>query len=83
LEGSGGEVGGSGRVAASATDHEFASGVASSCYLADVVGGQVGRGVGGAAFPAGAPVAHDPAVVGDRSASAFAFLGVVVEVGAT
>jgi hypothetical protein len=51
-------------------------------YLDDVVGGEVGGGVGGVVLQAGAPVADGGAVVGDEAAAPLAF-GSVVEVGAS
>jgi hypothetical protein len=56
-------------------------GPATCCYFLDVVGGEVGRWVGGLTLPPGAPVAEEGAVVGDDAASALS-LAVVVEVGA-
>src|SRR5215217_6264255 len=77
------EVRGAGAVARPAANDEAAIGAASGCHLADVVGGQVGRGVRGAAFPSWAPVADDGAVVGDGLTSAPAFGRVVVQVRPT
>jgi hypothetical protein len=77
-----GEVGGSGGVAGPAADDEASIGAASCCYLSYVVGGEVGRGVGGLACPAWAPVTEQAAVVGDHGGAASAFGGVVVKVGA-
>lgn len=76
-----GEVGGTGAVAAPAADHEAAIGAAAACDLAYVVGGEVGGWVGGSALPAGAPAADDGTMVGNGSSSAFALVGVGVEVG--
>jgi hypothetical protein len=59
-----------------------ATGVPTACYFLDVVGGEVGAEVGGAAelgYP-WAPVADDGAVVGDDALAAAAFCCVVVEV---
>src|SRR5512132_1592278 len=78
-----GEVGGPGRVARAAADDQPAIGAAALGDFLDVVGGQVGGGVGGSAFPSWAPVADDGAVVGDDAASPFPLSGVVVEVVAT
>jgi hypothetical protein len=78
-----GEVGGACGVAGAAADDEATSGAAARCHFLDVVGGEVGGGVGGLLGPAGAPVAEEGAMVGDDAASAFAFAGVVVEVGAS
>jgi hypothetical protein len=77
-----GEVGRASGVAAPAADDQPTIEAATACYLADVVGGQVGGQVGGLAFPSGAPVADDGAVVGDDAGAAASFSGVVVEVGA-
>jgi hypothetical protein len=70
-------------VAAPAADDELAVGAAAGGDFADVVGGQVGGLVGGLAFPSGAPVADDGTMVGDDSSSAFALVGVGVEVGSS
>jgi hypothetical protein len=78
-----GEVRGPSGVARPAADHEVPVWSAAACYLADVVGGEVGRGVGGAAFPSWAPVADDGAVVGHDPAPALSFLGVGVQVGSS
>jgi hypothetical protein len=43
-------VGGSGGVAAAASDDERTIGAATGCYLANVVGGEVGGRVGGSAL---------------------------------
>jgi hypothetical protein len=56
---------------------------ATCCDLADVVGGQVGRWVGGLALPPWAPVAEEGAVVGHDLTSALALARVVVQVGAS
>jgi hypothetical protein len=77
------EVCGSGRVAGAAADDEAAAWAAPGCYFLDVVGAQVGRGVGGAALPARTPVAHDGAVVGHNATASLSFSGVGVEVGAS
>jgi hypothetical protein len=74
---------GLGAVAAPAADDEAAIGAASLGDFADVVGGEVRGGVGGAAGPSGAPVPDDEAVVGDGLGAAASFGAAVVEVGAT
>jgi hypothetical protein len=77
-----GEVRGSGGVAGAAAHDEAAVWWSAFGDFANVVGGEVGGWVGGAALPSWAPVADDGAVVGDQALSTSAFLGVVVEVGA-
>ena len=75
------QVGGPRAVARPAADDQAAIGAAALGYFLHVVGGQVGRGVGGAAFPPRAPVTDDGAVVRHHAASALALGVVVVEVG--
>ena len=77
------EVGGSCGVAAAAADDELAAGVAAFGDFFDVVGGEVGAGVGWLFGPSWAPVAEEGAVVGDDAFSASAFCCVVVQVGST
>jgi hypothetical protein len=74
-------VGCLGRVAAPAADDQRAVGAATGGDLADVVGGEVGGGVGGMAFPPGAPVPDQGPVVGHHLAAAAPLGCVVVEVG--
>jgi hypothetical protein len=80
---SAGKVGGPRCVAGPAADHEAAIGSAALGDFLDVVGGEVGREVGGLAFPPGAPVAHHGAVVRHYPTPTLAFSGVVVEVGSS
>ena len=68
-------MGGSGGVAGPAADDQRAIGAAAACDLAYMVGGEVGRGVGGSTLPPGAPVAHHGTMVCDDSSSAFALVG--------
>jgi len=72
--------GGSSAVLGAAEDAQRPSFGPSGGYLHDVVGDQVGRGVGGVVAESGAPVAHAGAVVGDQAA-AFG-LGMGAHVGA-
>jgi hypothetical protein len=74
------EVRGAAGVLTAAQHPQGAGGQAGHGYLDDVVGDQVGAGVGGVVFEAGAPVPHPGAVVGDQVAAPLA-LGGVVEVG--
>ena len=71
-------MGGAGGVAGAAANDQAAVGLATGCYFLDMVGGQVGAQVGGLALPAGAPITHHGAMVGDDAAPSFPFLGVVL-----